>query len=319
MDYLERLPNAEHSVIRDLLQEKERWLALGKKGVERFRQPYESVRHIRAGHCDFSGDVVKIGSTWELSAREADKAYQAMRDFMPWRKGPFEIFGTNIDAEWRSERKWNRVVPELPDMRGKIVADIGCNNGYYMFRMSQYQPELILGFEPYLQHYFTFKTLNTFAAVPNLYCELLGIEHIMLFRNSFDIVFLMGILYHRSSPVEVLRDIRKAMKPGGVLIVESQGIPGDEPVAFFPAKSYAKVPGTYFVPTGACLVNWLSRAGFSGVRLFCSHPMSSLEQRRTEWMTFESYEDFIDRGDPALTVEGYPAPVRLYARAENLS
>jgi tRNA (mo5U34)-methyltransferase len=318
MDYLEQLPNAEHTVIRDLLQEKERWLALGKKGVERFRQPYESVRHIRAAHCDFSGDVVKIGSAGELSAREADKAYQAMRDFMPWRKGPFEIFGTDIDAEWRSERKWNRVVPELPDMRGKIVADIGCNNGYYIFRMSQYQPELILGFEPYLQHYFTFKTLNTFAAVPNLYCELLGIEHIMLFRNSFDIVFLMGILYHRSSPIEVLRDIRKAMKPGGVLVVESQGIPGDEPVALFPAKSYAKVPGTYFVPTGACLVNWLLRAGFSGVRLFCSHPMSSLEQRRTEWMTFESYGDFIDRDDLALTVEGYPAPVRLYARAENL-
>ena len=317
MEYLDRLPNAEHAVIRDLLQEKERWLTLGKKGVERFRQPYESVRHIRAGHCDFSGDVVKIGSAGELSAREADKVNQAMRGFMPWRKGPFEIFGTGIDAEWRSERKWNRVVSALPDMRGKIVADIGCNNGYYMFRMSHYQPELVLGFEPYLQHYYTFKTLNSFAGVPSLFCELLGIEHIMLFRNSFDIVFLMGILYHRSSPVEVLRDIRTAMKPGGVLLVESQGIPGDEPVALFPAQRYAKVPGTYFVPTGACLANWLLRAGFSGISLFCSHPMSSLEQRRTEWMTFESYEDFINRDNPALTVEGYPSPVRLYARAGN--
>jgi len=317
MEYLDHFPGAERQAIRDLLQEKEHWLALGKKGVERFRQPYESVRHIRAGHCDFSGDVVRIGSQEELSALEAEKVFQAMRNFMPWRKGPFEIFGTAIDAEWRSERKWNRVLPELPDMQGKVVADIGCNNGYYMFRMSRHQPEFVLGFEPYLQHYYTFKTLNSFAAVPNLFCELLGIEHIKLFRNGFDIVFLMGILYHRSSPVEVLRDIRSSMKPGGVLIVESQGIPGDEPVAFFPEKSYAKVPGTYFVPSGACLSNWLSRAGFSRVRLFCSHPMSSREQRRTEWMTFESYDDFIDRDDPSLTVEGYPAPVRLYARAEN--
>jgi len=268
MEYLDYFPNADSSAIRNLLQEKKHWLGLGKKGVERFRQPYESVRHIRACQCDFSGDVVKIGSAGELSDRVKKKVYKAMRDFMPWRKGPFEIFGTSIDAEWRSELKWARVLPELPDLKGKMVADIGCNNGYYMFRMSHHQPGIVLGFEPYLQHYYTFETLNSFAAVPNLFCELLGVEHIVLFRNSFDIIFLMGILYHRTSPVEVLRDIKVAMKPGGVLIVESQGIPGDEPVAFFPDKSYAKVPGTYFVPTGACLVNWLYRAGFSSVRLF---------------------------------------------------
>ena len=127
----------------------------------------------------------------------------------------------------------------------------------------------------------------------------------------------MGILYHRSAPVEVLREIRTAMKPGGVLIVESQGIPGKEPWAFFPEQRYAKVPGTYFVPTAACLSNWLSRAGFAAVKIFFSHPMSSKEQRRTEWMVFESYEDFIDKADPSLTVEGYPAPVRIFARAEN--
>jgi tRNA (mo5U34)-methyltransferase len=45
--------------------------------------------------------------------------------------------------------------------------------------------------------------------------------------------------------------------------------------------------------------------------------MSGQEQRRTEWMVFESYEDFIDKTDPSLTVEGYPAPVRIFARAGN--
>ena len=319
MEYLDYFPNAERQTLLDILQEKERWLASGRKGVERFRRIYESVCHIRAGSKDFSGDAVKIGAHDELPDGEAGKVYGALRGFMPWRKGPFEIFGTPIDAEWRSERKWNRVLPALQDLKGKIVADIGCNNGYYMFRMSHHHPELVLGFEPYLQHYYTFKTLNAFAAVENLYCELLGVEHIHLFHKSFDIVFLMGILYHRSSPLEVLRAVRAALKPGGVLIVESQGIPGNEPVAFFPDKSYAKVPGTYFVPTGACLINWLLRAGFSAVRLFCSHPMSSMEQRRTEWMMFESYEDFIAKNNPALTVEGYPAPIRLYARAENFS
>ena len=317
MDYLDLLPNADVQSIRRLLQEKAQWLARGKKGVERFRLPYESVRHIRARECDFTGDVVKIGRAAELSQAESEKVYKAMQAFMPWRKGPFAVFGIEIDAEWRSELKWNRVLPELPDLKDKIVADIGCNNGYYMFRMAHHDPGLVIGFEPYLQHYFTFKTLNGFAGRDNLKCELLGLEHIGMFNQSFDVIFLMGILYHRSSPVEALREIRTALKPGGILIVESQGIPGAEPWALFPARRYAKVPGTYFVPTGACLANWLARAGFAEVRIFFSHPMSSRVQRRTEWMVYESYQDFIDPADHSLTVEGYPAPIRIFARAEN--
>ncbi len=318
MQFLDLLPNADRQGILALLQEKERWLGLGKKGVERFRLPYERVRHIKAQYCDFSGDKVIIGGAGELKEPDVSKVYKTMRDFMPWRKGPFEIFGINIDAEWRSERKWNRVLPELPDLRNKIVADIGCNNGYYMFRMAQHDPKLVLGFDPYLQHHFAFKTLNSFAGIKSISAELLGVEHITLFPNCFDVVFLMGILYHRSSPVDVLRDIRTAMNPEGVLIVESQGIPGEEPTALFPEKRYAKVPGTYFVPTAACLSNWLSRAGFADVRIFSSHPMSGKEQRRTDWMVFESYEDFIDSSDPTLTVEGYPAPVRIFAKAKNI-
>ena len=317
MQYFDLLPNADRQAILALLQEKERWLGLGKKGVERFRKPYENVKHIRAQHCNFSGDAVIIGGADELAEPDSSKVYKAMRDFMPWRKGPFEVFGTSIDAEWRSERKWSRVLPELPDLRDKTVADVGCNNGYYMFRMAQYNPKLVIGFEPYLQHYFTFKTLNSFAGVESLSVELLGVEHMALFRSCFDVVFLMGILYHRSSPVDVLREIRTAMNPDGVLIVESQGIPGDEPQALFPEHRYAKVPGTYFVPTCTCLANWLTRAGFTDVKIFFSHPMSSEEQRRTEWMVFESYEDFIDKSDPSLTVEGYPAPIRIFAKARN--
>lgn len=317
MNYLNLFPDADHQSIKLMLQEKERWLDQNKKGVLRFRLPYESVRHIRAQEREFSGDVVKIGGAWELSEDDSTRVYNAMRSYMPWRKGPFEIFGIEIDAEWRSERKWNRVLPELPDLQGKVVADIGCNNGYYMFRMANYDPKLVVGFEPYLQHYFTFKTLNRFAGCENLVCELLGVEHISLFKQSFDVVFLMGILYHRASPIEVLREIRTAIKPGGVLIVESQGIPGDTPLALFPEQRYAKVPGTYFVPTCTCLANWLSRAGYEAVKIFFSHPMSSQEQRGTEWMVFESYADFIDKSDPTKTVEGYPAPLRIFARAEN--
>jgi tRNA (mo5U34)-methyltransferase len=226
------------------------------------------------------------------------------------------VFGIDIDAEWRSERKWNRILPELPELAGRVVADIGSNNGYYLFRMAAHQPSFALGFEPYVQHYYTFHTLNSFAGQERLHTELLGIEHLPLFPGCFDVIFCLGILYHRPSPLEALRDLHTALVPGGQLILESQAIPGAEPVALFPERTYAKVPGTWFVPTASCLHNWLTRSGFRRVRLFCEHAMSGAEQRRTAWMHYESYEDFIDKENPLHTIEGYPAPRRVFFRAE---
>ncbi len=313
-DYLELLPDADHKEILALCKANLEKLASAKKGVVRFRQPFATVRHLRASYLDFSRDAVSIGRREDINPEEYKLVKRVLQIFIPWRKGPYNVFGIEIDAEWRSCRKWDRVLPYLPDLQDKIVADIGASNGYYMFRMLPQRPGLVIGFEPYLQHYFTFHTLNSFAGQTNLRMEMLGVEHLGRFANSFDVVFLMGILYHRISPVESLKEVKKSMKKGGTLIVESQAIPGAEPVALFPESRYAKAPGTYFVPTANCLKNWMLRSGFVEVETFCAHPMSSKEQRRTEWMQFESYKDFIDPDNPALTVEGYPAPLRVFLK-----
>lgn len=316
MRYLDHFPTASKEEIRRLHQEKQHWVNQPKKGFLRYRDPMSRVADISASWYDFSGDTVSIGKPEEITTNQQRYVREAMQAFMPWRKGPFNMFGIQIDAEWRSGRKWDRLLPFLPELNNKLVADIGCNNGYYMFRAAHHRPRFVLGFEPYVQHYFTFQTLNGFARCPNLEVELFGVEQVHLFPECFDVLFLMGIIYHRPSPVDVLRDIHSALKPGGTLLLESQAIPGDEPVALFPKKTYAKVPGTWFIPTGACLANWLERTGFRSVELFCRHPMSGKEQRKTEWMNFESYEDFIDKINPALTIEGYPAPWRVFLKAE---
>ena len=44
--------------------------------------------------------------------------------------------------------------------------------------------------------------------------------------------------------------------------------------------------------------------------------MSDREQRRTKWMEYESYTDFVDAQDPSRTIEGYPAPWRVFFRAQ---
>jgi len=316
MNYLSKMPDsARADEIEQIHTRRQNWVNQKKKGFLRYRKPYEQLAAFKAEHLDFASDKVTIGHHDEVDGASRQIITENLRAFMPWRKGPFSVFGIDIDAEWRSERKWNRVTPILPDLSGKIIADIGCNNGYYMFRMSHQRPELVLGFEPSVQHYFCFKALNAMARRPELDIDLLGVEHLHLFETCFDIVFLMGIIYHRPSPVDTLRDIFLALQPGGTLIVESQALPGDGPFALFPDKTYAKVPGTYFVPTGHCLRNWLKKAGFIDIDIFCTHPMNEKEQRRTDWMHFESFTDFLNPDDPQMTVEGYPAPCRVFVSA----
>ena len=244
-DYLPLLTSANQEAIRVLREKNRQKLSSNKKGFLSYRLPFESVSHLRAHSLELNADVVRIGSADDISPAEQQQVRQVLKGFMPWRKGPFEVFGIDIDAEWRSNRKWNRIAPVLPDLQDKIIADIGCNNGYYMFRMAHHQPKAVIGFEPYHHHYFTFCTLNSFAGLDTLHLELLGVEHLTLYENCFDVIFLMGIIYHRISPIEMLKDVKKSLKPGGSLIVESQAIPGDDPVALFPEQRYAKVPGTY--------------------------------------------------------------------------
>jgi tRNA (mo5U34)-methyltransferase len=314
--YLSLLANADQDAVRRLHRRKQAWISQPKKGFLRYRQPLEQVQHLRASTVDCTGDVVRIGRADDLDSREHELVLQLLKNFMPWRKGPFSVFDIAIDAEWQSQRKWDRLLPAMPDLRDRVVADIGCNNGYYMFRMADQDPKLVLGFEPCIQHYYTFSALNGFAGLNNLAIDLLGIEDLFLFPACFDVIFCLGILYHRPSPIDALRDLHAALQPGGILLVESQAIRGKQSMALFPEKTYAKVPGTWFVPTESCLQNWLLRAGFQDVQCFCSHPMSSVEQRKTEWMVFESYEDFIDKQNPEFTIEGYPAPLRVFFRAE---
>lgn len=314
--YFADLPHARQDEIQRLLATHDKRLRGTGKGITRYREIMATIDGLRAATVETAGDVVKIGAATEITKEERDTLYTALQAFMPWRKGPFEVFGIEVDAEWRSERKWNRILPTLPNLTDQVIADIGSSNGYYMFRMAHHQPRLVLGFEPYLHHYFAFQTLNRMAGLANLHTELLGVEHLGLFPESFDTIFLMGILYHHPSPIAILREALAALKPSGTLIVESQIIPGEDPVALFPDGRYGKVPGTYFVPTASCLRNWLVRAGGEEVELIFSHPMDNKEQRRTDWMEFESFDDFMDPADSKRTVEGYPAPHRAAFRAK---
>lgn len=313
-DYLHLLENQENAKkIFELRAEKES-LRLDPK-LATFRQASESAPLISTNHFDFSSDKVTIGKPDELSSADNEALLESLRSFIPWKKGPFSVFGIDIDAEWRSDLKWNRILAHKKSLQGKVVADIGCHNGYYMYRMLSENPKLVVGFEPFARHLFAFELLQKYAPTEQLFFELLGVEQIDLFEQLFDSVFCLGILYHHISPIEILRKIRSSLKPGGELIVDCQGISGSESMALMPKGKYAGAKGVWWVPTESCLVHWLSRAMFRNIQVFYAEKLSPEEQRSTEWAPIESLSSFLDPSDQNRTVENYPAPWRFYVKA----
>ena len=70
------------------------------------------------------------------------------------------------------------------------------------------------------------------------------------------------------------------------------------------------------IPSQSLLVEWAEQAGFTNARIIDVTTTTTEEQRKTEWMKFESLSDFLDKEDNSRTVEGYPAPMRAILLAE---
>jgi len=133
---------------------------------------------------------------------------------------------------------------------------------------------------------------------------------------AFDTVFSMGILYHRRSPMEHLRELRELLRPGGQLVLETLVIDGPKGQTLVPEGRYAKMPNVWFLPTPETLVSWLRKQGYINPRIVDISITSVDEQRSTGWMTYDSLSDFLDPNDVSKTAEGHPAPTRVVVIAE---
>jgi tRNA (mo5U34)-methyltransferase len=130
-------------------------------------------------------------------------------------------------------------------------------------------------------------------------------------------VFCLGVLYHRSDPVNTLKSLRKGLQKGGELFLDTFMIEGDEELCLFPAGRYSSITNIYFIPTAKALQNWCLRAGFTKVEVLHIVKTSLDEQRKTDWIDTHSLADFLDPDNHSKTIEGYPAPQRIYIKATN--
>ncbi|MDE7217430.1 MAG: tRNA 5-methoxyuridine(34)/uridine 5-oxyacetic acid(34) synthase CmoB [Helicobacter sp.] len=294
------------SPLQTILRERESWL-LRKDIAPLFREicalaPAQGIEILNGESVGFCGELESAPNVYALAKR-----------LCPWRKGPFHIGTFTIDSEWVSSKKYALLEPHL-NLRDKRVGDVGCNNGYYMFRMLSHAPREVVGLDPSVWAYLQFLFVNHFLRSP-LRFYLLGIEHLPLLPR-FDTLFCLGVLYHRTDPISALRLLKNALNAGGELFLDSLFIAGDSEFVLSPKQRYAKMKNVYFIPTQSALVGWLERVGFKDIRVVATMRTTSEEQRISEWSNDESLADFLCPSDSTRTIEGYPAPQRIYIHAK---
>jgi tRNA (mo5U34)-methyltransferase len=262
---------------------------------------------------------VALSNQNPLIAGEKKKLENLLKTFHPWRKGPYQIHDIHIDTEWRSDWKWERVLPHLSPLKDRHILDVGCGNGYHMWRMLGQQAKLCVGIDP--SHLF----LVQFEAIRKLmggdqraHLLPLGIEQLPELK-AFDTVFSMGVLYHRRSPLDHIMQLKNQLVAGGELVLETLVIAGDENDILVPVDRYAQMRNVYFFPSAKALKVWLEKCGFVDVKIVDENDTSTEEQRSTSWMTHNSLPEYLDPQDPTKTVEGYPAPRRAILIAKNPS
>ena len=288
--------------------------------TEEWREVLTTLPEIAPSSLSLTTDRITIGLEQDCQSEQAKQSLEkSLKKLHPWRKGPYELFGTHIETEWHSDWKWQRIQPHISPLKNRSVLDVGCGNGYHAWRMLGEGARLVIGADPSQFFMVQFHLLKHYASIAN---QVLPI-HLLPFKSEelpaftqaykgkgFDTVFSMGVLYHRLSPIDHLKELRSFIRKDGELVLETLVIEGDDTSVLIPEDRYAKMRNVWFLPSPDLLVRMLERAGFKNIRVVDINQTSIEEQRSTAWMEFESLEDFLDPDDHDKTIEGYPAPKR---------
>ncbi|MBV1882044.1 MAG: tRNA 5-methoxyuridine(34)/uridine 5-oxyacetic acid(34) synthase CmoB [Pseudomonadales bacterium] len=276
-----------------------KWLA----HIEQFPQ-------VIAKTTDFSQASIQIGEPGSLSSRQKTKLGDQLKLFKPWRKGPFDFFGIDIDTEWRSDLKWDRLLSHISPLKDRVVLDVGCGSGYHCWRMLGEDASLVIGIDPSQFFMMQYLTVRHFLADSSFYFLPLTMDQLPQPMKSFDTVFSMGVLYHRRSPIDHIMELRHSLRSGGELVLETLIVDGEEGYSFMPESTYGKMRNVWFIPTTDTLCTWLKRCGFLSTKVVDVSATTIEEQRKTEWIGGQSLSDFLDPNDDTKTIEGHPAPKR---------
>lgn len=319
-ELIEYLSQSSHQRIKEWARQLPEHIASGLSeqrygDLPQWRKALESLPETQISHLDIK-NLVSIGKAEDCDSSTLNIIEEALRQLIPWRKGPIYIHDIFINTEWRSDWKWERLISELTPLQDKQVLDVGCGNGYHCLRSYGSGARRVIGIDPSPRFVIQFYMMKHFLGEIPVDVLPLGIESLPDNLQAFDTTFSMGVLYHRRSPMDHLRELKATLKPGGQLVLETLLIEGELGEVLVPEGRYAMMNNVWFLPSAPTLISWLGKCGFKNARLIDLNKTSLDEQRSTDWMLFHSLENFLDSNDQSKTVEGHPAPLRGVFLAE---
>jgi SAM-dependent methyltransferase len=163
--------------------------------------------------------------------------------------------GADWESLWAPMRERHRAV----DFRGKRVLEVGCWDGYWSFEAEKLGAAEIWATDDMSQR----KTVT--RSVPFV-IECLGskvryrddvsvYDVDALLPQKFDVVICYGVLYHLRYPVLGLAKMRKVLKTGGTLLIETAVLLDTEEttMTWGHDRIYPGDPSTWNAPSLSCL------------------------------------------------------------------
>ena len=147
------------------------------------------------------------------------------------------------------------------DLSGQAVADVGCFTGGLSLMLAARGARVVYAVDEVPEHIAqcaflcdVFGVANVTTITRSLYTLTEAIE-----PDSLDLIVLSGVLYHLSDMLVGLYVLRTRLKPGGVLLIESNAVDDREQSYANFGRFYA---GMWWQPSSACVKDMCDFMGF---------------------------------------------------------
>jgi SAM-dependent methyltransferase len=147
------------------------------------------------------------------------------------------------------------------DLTGRIVADIGCFTGGLSLYLAARNPSLVYAVDEIPQH------LRQCACLAEVFAQnrIRTVEASVFSlteripESSLDLVLFSGVLYHLSDMLVGLYILRRLLKPGSPLLIETNGVDDFKQSYANFGRFYA---GMWWQPSGLCVKDMCGFMGF---------------------------------------------------------
>ena len=97
--------------------------------LSKWQQAIDNLPILRPQPYQINKGRVAIGDPASIDEKIRGQIEDNLKQLLPWRKGPYSIFGIDIDTEWRSDLKWDRIKEHIQPLAHRSILDVGSGNG----------------------------------------------------------------------------------------------------------------------------------------------------------------------------------------------